>query len=220
MRKFSLVAILLLNTFAFGQVEFKGVMGIYFFSSPSMQNYVNQLNFVSLDNELGSFNTAVIFAGEVGVFLNRKYLAATEMGYQIFSQTITGDFGKYELTWSNLMPTFMIYNVILGEGYNFKFGGGGGIRFTSVDVTIPAQEGSTNYTSTGYGFVARVEGNTLLGGNAYANIGFDIRYDVNGEPENAKGEKLVNTSQNELVNFNALSFGVRLGITYIIGGND
>ncbi|MCH7771688.1 MAG: hypothetical protein IIA49_11850 [Bacteroidetes bacterium] len=92
----------------------------------------------------------------------------------------------------------------------------------SVDETRNTSVAKTNYSSVGFGTILRIEGNTLLGGNVYANIGADIRYDVNGEPENALGKKLVYRSQNEneIVNFNTLSIGVRLGITYIIGRND
>ena len=90
----------------------------------------------------------------------------------------------------------------------------------SVDETRNTSVAKTNYSSVGFGTILRIEGNTLLGGNIYANIGADIRYDVNGEPENAQGKNLVNIIQNENVNFNTLSIGVRRGITDIIGIND
>ena len=215
-KKFLLITFLLLSSSDFAQIEFKGTMGINFLSVPSMQDYVNQLNIIPTEDQLGGFNAAVIFAGEIGVFLNENYLASTEIGYQIFSVSSISEFGKYELAHYNLMTSFIIYNIISGNGYNFKFGGGGGIRFNSVDETLPAHVDSKNYTSAGYGFVVRLEGNTLLGGNVYANIGAEIRYDVNGEPEN-NGTPLYNNSTREKVNFNTLSFGVRLGITYIIG---
>jgi len=44
-----------------------------------------------------------------------------------------------------------------------------------------------------------------LSDNVYANIGGDIRYDLNGKP---------NLITNENVNLNTLSLGVRLGVTY------
>jgi hypothetical protein len=214
------IIILLSNTLTFAQFELKGTMGIYFTSIPSMQDYVNQQSFVSFDDQIGSFVSSVMFAGEAGIFISPGFETTLELAYLLYSYTNGSSAGQYDLTFSNLMPTVFAYYVIAGEGYNFKFGGGLGPRFVTVDESFPATGLTKTYNSVGYGVVGRLEGNTLLGSSVYANIGADIRYDVNGEPENAEGEKLVNTSQNEVVNFNALSFGVRLGITYIIGGNN
>ncbi|MCH6574791.1 MAG: hypothetical protein IH795_06245 [Bacteroidetes bacterium] len=155
-------------------------------------------------------------SGETGV---AGGTSALEVAYQLYSFSDVKPQGKDELSFGNLMPSLMGYYVLRGDGYNFKFGGGVGVRFVSVDETRNINTAKINYTSTGYGFVARVEGNTLLGSSIYANIGADIRYDVNGEPEN-NGTPLHNNLQNENVNFNAFSIGVRLGITYIIGGNN
>jgi len=66
----------------------------------------------------------------------------------------------------------------------------------------------------------RIEANTSLSENVFANIGFDLRYDVNGEPENDNGKTLYNTVMSENVNFNTFSGGVKLGISYLIGGSN
>jgi len=219
MKKHLFITIILLsNTLTFAQIDLKGTMGIYFASIPSMQDYINQ-NYAPSDDQLSSFVSSVMFAGEAGVFISPSFETTLELAYLLYSYTNGTSGGQYELTFSNLMPTVFAYYVIAGTGYNFKFGWGLGPRFVNVDESPPARF-STTYNSVGYGIVGRIEGNTLLGSSVYANIGADIRYDVNGEPENASGEKLVYTSQNENVNFNAFSVGVRLGITYIIGGNN
>jgi hypothetical protein len=217
MKKQLFIAIILFsNTLAFAQFEIKGTMGIYFMSIPSMQDYVNQ-NFAPSDDQLSSFVSSVMFAGEGGVFISPVFETTLELAYQLYSYTNGTLNGQYDLTFNNLAPTVFAYYVIAGAGYNFKFGGGLGARFVNVDESLPATGLTTTYNSVGYGFVGRIEGNTLLGGNVYANIGFDIRYDANGEPEN-NGTLLYNNLQDENVNFNAFSVGVRLGITYIIGG--
>ena len=151
--------------------------------------------------------------------MSKSFEITLEVAYQIYSFTDVKPQGKDELSFNNLMPSLMGYYVLSGDGYNFKFGGGAGVRFVSVEETRNISVAKTNYSSVGFGTILRIEGNTLLGGNVYANIGADMRYDVNGEPEN-NGEPLYNISQKENVNFNTLSIGVRLGITYIIGGND
>lgn len=220
MRKFLLVTLLFIsNTLTLAQTELKGVMGIYFLSVPSMQDYINQSGFASSNNQLESFVSSVVFAGEAGFFLSKSFEITLEAAYQVYSFTDVKPEGKDELNFNNLMPSLMGYYVLSGDGYYFKFGGGVGVRFVSVDETRNISVAKTNYSSVGFGTILRIEGNTLLGGNVYANIGADIRYDINGEPEN-NGEHLFNIIQNENVNFNTLSIGVKLGITYIIGGND
>ena len=201
-----------------GQGELKAVMGINFMSIPSMQDYLNQ-TFAPPNDQLGSFVSSVIFAGEGGLFLNENFEMTMEIAYQIYSYTTTGLGGQYNLSYNNLMPSILAYYVLGGNGYNLKFGGGMGIRFPSADESLPATGSTITYTSTGYGIMARAEGNTLLGGNIYTNIGAEIRFDANGEPEN-NGKTLYNNVQKENVNFNTFSLGIRLGITYIIGGNN
>jgi hypothetical protein len=41
----------------------------------------------------------------------------------------------------------------------------------------------------------------------------EARYDLNGEPDGDNGQ-LYNNIQKENVNFNSLSFGIRLGLMY------
>jgi hypothetical protein len=220
MKKHLFITIILLsNTLAFAQYELKGTMGIYFASIPSMQDYVNQSGLASSNNQLESFVSSVVFAGEGGLFLSKSFEMALEVAYQLYSFTDVKPEGKDELSFNNLMPSLLGYYVLNGDGYNFKFGGGAGVRFVSVDETRNISVAKINYSSLGFGIILRIEGNTLLGSSIYANIGADIRYDVNGEPEN-NGTPLHNNLQNENVNFNAFSVGVRLGITYIIGGNN
>ena len=216
MKKVLLAALLFLSsTLVFAQGELKGVMGIYFFSSPSMQNYINQAGFDNSDNQVGSFVSLIMFAGEGGLFLNPDFMITLEAAYQIYSYTNSGINGQYELSFNNIMPSLLAYYVLSGQGYNFKFGGGAGLRLVSVDESLPAS-GSSDFHSVGIGFIGRIEGNTLLGGNVYANVGLDLRYDLNGEPK-SNGTTLRNNVLDENVNFNALSIGLRLGITYIIG---
>ena len=212
------IVFIICSSFTFAQIELKGTMGIYFLSIPSMQDYINQ-SFAPPNDQLGSFVSSVMFAGEGGFFIAKNFEASGELAYQIYSYTTTGVGGKYDLVYNNIMPSLLGYYVISGDGFNFKFGGGAGVRFISVDQSLPATGNTTTYSSIGYGIIGRIEGNTLLGGSVYANIGAEIRYDINGEPENG-GTPLHNNVQNENVNFNTFALGVRLGITYIIGENN
>jgi hypothetical protein len=56
----------------------------------------------------------------------------------------------------------------------------------------------------------------LLGGNIYANIGTDIRYDRYGDlKKNGSDITLVNNATKEKVDLNSFSVDVRLGITFL-----
>ena len=214
-------AILFFTKILFAQTELKATMGVNFISVASMQDYINQSNYAPLDNQLGTFNAAVIFSVEGGYFLNSKFEMSVEIPYQIYSynSTIVGA-GQYNLSYDELLPSVMAYYVISGTGYNFKFGGGVGPRFVFVTEEKKWQGTSEDYSSIGFGGLLRVEANTSLADNIFANIGFDLRYDVNGEPENNNGKTLYNTGMSENVNFNTFSAGVKLGISYLIGGNN
>jgi len=199
----------ILNSFSTAQVELSASMCINFIKSPSLYDYINQ-NY-NQGEIIEGFNASVIFSGEAGYNLSKSYQPAIEIAYLINSYTtILSDGRQYEMAYGNLMFSILNYYVITGEGYNFKFGGGGGLRFLSADETISGI--TQTFSSTGYGFLLRAEGNTLLGGNIYAKIGAQASYDLNGEPEN-KGTHLTNANEN--VNFNSLSIGLSLGVSYI-----
>lgn len=188
-------------------------MGIDFINTPSLIDYINQSNFASDGSQLPTFNTAVNFSGEYGRLLSENFQLSFELAYLIYSYNASNINGRYDISYGLIMPSALAFYVLSGNGYNFKFGGGAGIRFLSVDETLPASIGSDNYTSTGFGAILRAEGNTLLSGNLYANIITDIRYDFNGEPKGNQGN-LHNNVLDENVNFNSLSVGIKLGVSY------
>lgn len=210
--------VLFMATFSNAQTEIKATMGINFMSVPSVQDYINQSNLT--ESNVGTFNSAVIFSGEVGYFLSRNFELSIEFPYQIYSHNSNLGLGQYELTYNSILPSLMAYYAIIGEGYNFKFGGGAGPRFVLVNESKKWLGSEVDYSSAGVGFILRAEGNTSLSEHLYANIGLDIRYDINGEPADDNGDSLKNNVLNESVNFNSFSVGVKLGISYMFGVTD
>ena len=221
MKKNILILLMLVFTkFSFAQIELKATMGVSLISISSAQDYINQ-NYAPYDDELNSFNTAVIFAGEVGYFINEKFEMSVDLPYQLFSyNTSIEGAGQYDLYFDSFMPSLMAYYVLSGVGYNFKFGGGVGPRFSTVTEEKKWQGTKEDYSSTGFGGLLRAEANTSLSQNLFANIGVDIRYDADGEPENDNGNSLVNNVEGETVNFNSFSIGIKLGVSYLIGGSN
>jgi hypothetical protein len=196
------------------QVEISASMGIDFINSPSFYDYINQNYTQSGGESLEDFNASILFSGEVGYLLGESYQPAVEVGYLINSYTASLQNGQYEMAYDNLIFSLLNYYVIKGEGYNFKFGGGVGLRFLLADESQPGTGIMKTFSSTGYGFILKAAGNTLLGGSLFARISVQARYDLNGEPEN-NGTPLVNNIAKENVNFNSISMGVSLGVSYI-----
>jgi len=195
------------------QYSMRASMGIDFANTPSLNDYINQ-NFPVIDNPVNDFNTAVNFSGEFGYSLTNTFQAGIELSYLLSSFTYSNELGKFELDYNIISPSLLGYYVLNGSGYNFKFGGGFGIRFVNVDLSFPGTTTIINFSNTGYGFILRTEGNTLLGGNFYANIGADLKYDINGSPKSG-GANLYNNSSRENVNLNSLAVAIRLGVAYI-----
>lgn len=214
MKKITVSLFVIFNSiFLFAQTpnEVRGSMGIDFVSIPSLKEYIDQLPY----EQLTDFNSAVNFSGSYGRMLSESFQLQAELSYLLYSFTSSGSdgSGQYDLTYGLVMPSVLGFYVLNGTGYNFKFGGGAGVRFLSVEESLPGTVNADKYSSTGYGFILRAEGNTAIAQNVYAHIAADVRYDVNGEPEN-NGDTLYNAVYKENVNFNSLSFGIRLGISY------
>jgi len=198
---------------AFAQYSLRAGMGISFVSSSSLTDYINE-NFASYNQQLGTFNSAINFSGEFDYSTSQSYQVGLDLAYLINSYTYSSIGGIYKMNYDILMPTLVNYYVISGEGYIFKFGGGIGPRFVNVNEQLPGTPSGTNYTSTGFGLLIRVDANTLLSKNLYANIGGDLKYDINGKPS-SNGKYLVNNNANYSdVNFNMFSAVLRIGLTY------
>jgi len=210
---YAVFILLTFSTTSYSQYDVRAGMGISFGTMPSLIDYLNQ-NFVPSNQQLGVFNSAIIFSGEGGYMIHSNYEVGIEVAYLINSYNFSYDLGNYRLSYNILMPTAVNYYVIKGPGYDFKFGGGIGPRFVSANQQLPGTTSGVNFTSVGFGILAKADGNTTIGGNFYANIGVDLRYDFNGEPKNGS-TYLYNSAYKKNVNFNSLSVELGLGISYI-----
>jgi len=214
-KTYACLLFLLLSNISFPQVSLRAGMGIDLLSIPSLKDYINDSHIAPPDNQLGSFTTAVIFSGEADIKEADNYEIGIELAYLYNSYNFPTSLGPYNLTYGILMPTLTNYYIIEGQGYNFKFGGGVGIRFTNANQSLYVTN-PTTYKSVGFGILLRASGNTALSSNVFANITGDIRYDINGTPKN-NGVALQNSVANiSNVNFNSFSLGLTLGITYIL----
>jgi hypothetical protein len=206
---FTVITVLLITTQIPAQNELRAGMGINFGSTPSLKDYINQL---AGYNEMGSFSSAVIFSAEYDRSISNTYDLGLEVAYLLSSETFNISTGQYDFSYHIIMPSITSYYVIRGEGYNFKFGGGVGIRLVSADESFPSSPSAINFTSTGIGFILRVAGNTRLSDQFYVNISGNLRYDLNGD---LNGWEENHSTYYNQVNLNTFSAGVSLGITYM-----
>ncbi|MFH0734880.1 MAG: hypothetical protein V1773_10405 [bacterium] len=211
MKKIIILFLMLSSILIKAQYEITAGMGLNFVNSPSFTDYVN-VNFALQSDRLSSMNSAVEFYGEFSYDLSPSFGLGLDYSNLIFSFNTISHVGTYDVNYLHYKPSLVVYYQIPGEGYKFKFGAGLGPRFVSLDEKLPYFSNSLNYSTTGIGFLLRAEGNTLLSGDMYANINFDLRYDLPGEPDGDK--KLTNRVLNETVNVNSVSFAIKLGISY------
>jgi hypothetical protein len=195
------------------QTEVRGSMGISFFSSPSLTNYINQ-NFASYDNRLKPINSAVVFELEGDRGINKNFMMGIELSYLINSYTYSVDIGQYNLSYNIFEPALLGYYVIPGIGYEFKFGGGFGFPLVFADEYLPGTGITTTYKSNGFSIILKSEGNTIISGNLYADINAGVKYGFNGKPSYNNNYIQNPGSNNEQVNFNALSFFMGLGVIF------
>ncbi len=214
MKKMFLLLIVFFTCHSFAQIELSGGMGITFNNTPSLADYINQ-NFAPDEDQYPDFSSSILFFIEGDYQVNETYDVGIEIGYSISSTNYNNLAGKYELSHAVIKPTIVNYYVMRGDGYNVKLGGGIGARISLIDETLPLTNTSYSYNAFGIGFILKADGNTSLGGNLFANIGLEARYDLNGEAKR-DGTAMYNPIQRENVNFNSLSFGIRLGLMYRI----
>lgn len=206
MKKKIFSMLLFFSSLTFAQIDISTGMGLNFFSAPDLRDYINS-NFVSSD-ELGSFNTSADFFGEIGYNIvqndqKRYYQIAVEYTFNIYSFNSNFVSGIYDLQVNQHKPSLIGYYVFAGEGYKLKLGGGIGLRMAQIDEKL---YGTTeNYSTNGFGFLAKAQGDTKLGSDFYALIAGEIRYDIPGEIETLNKGKF---------NLNAFGVVLKLGISY------
>ena len=185
----------------YSQFDVGAGMGLNFFSSPDLRDYINS-NF-SASDDISSFNTSADFFFEVDYNMGENYQIGIEYTYNIYSYNTSFLNGRYDLSLNQHKPSLVGYYVHAGKGYKFKIGGGLGIRFAEVDEELYGS--ISGYSATGFGILLKAQGDTRLGGNFYALISGEVRYDMPGE---------INTLSNATFNVNTFGVALKLGTVY------
>ena len=201
MKKYIIIISFSLNLIISAQYDLSAGMGLNFFSSPDLRDYINS-NFSS-NEEVASFNTSADFFGEIDYNFNESFQVGIEYTYNIYSYNSNFTSGRYEFKLNQHKPSAVAYYVNKGEGYKFKLGGGIGLRIAQVEEELYGL--TEDYSTTGFGFLLKAQGDTRLGGNFYALIAGEVRYDLPGEIE---------TLSNASFNVNSFSIALKLGTVY------
>lgn len=206
-----LVFITLVNMQA--QWEVSAGIGVNFTSMPQLREYLNKnyfLNENSLNEYLPAFETGI----EVGHQLNKNFQMACEIKYvhnKYFGSLV--EIGRF--SYDFYQPSLIGYYLLSGKNYLFKFGGGIGPRF--VFTTLPSGPRLVmkyiDYKGTGYGFLGKIEGQTLLVNNIFAHLDFDLRYNKYGSLSDSAGENLISNVTGKVLTLNAFSVGIKTGLT-------
>lgn len=201
--------VLIINTISFCQVDLSASMGLDFRYASSYRDYINTS--FAISNQLPLFNSAVSFNVEADYKISKNYAIGLEHNILIDSyNTQYGFAGLYEMSFEINRPTIIGYYIVPGNGYQFKFGAGIGLRFVNLSERIINE---IKYKAQGFGFILKAEGNTLLSQNFYALIGANFRIDKIGDVEN-NGKFILNRYTNNNLNMSSISFGIYLGVTY------
>lgn len=209
----ALVSILSLGTYQ-AQIDVSGGMGIEFTNASDVNDYLVVNRFVIAEERNTDFRTNVVFFVEACRFISEDLQLGLGYDFSVHSHNYSfPELGTYKLEYEMHKPSVMAYYVIPGKGYNFKLGGGAGIRYITVSETIPAQ-GSEDFSGMGFGFLLKALGNTTLGQNLYAQIGAALSFDFPGVPDNNGKAFSYNNEEQQEVNFNSFSASVRLGLSY------
>ncbi|GAB1444109.1 hypothetical protein MASR2M39_29550 [Ignavibacteriales bacterium] len=204
-----IIALLFTGT-GYSQWEARVSMGINVSNTPDLRDYINE-NFAFGGSQMPDFNSMIEFAGEAGFKVGQNLQIAVEGAYSFNSYTNVTLNGKYEMSYKFISPSVMLYRVVDGNGYSFKFGGGVGPRFVAINEIKPFVNTGTDYNSTGFGIVAKASGSTALSKSVFAYISADARYDAGGTPTNKNGVGLRHRGSD--LSVTSLSVGVKLGIS-------
>jgi hypothetical protein len=209
-KMFLIISLLFISNSLNAQWDFNASMGLDFRNGASYRDYVNS-TFALTGGKISSFKSAVQFLGEIDYHVSDKFHLGVELCTLLDSQNSpTGSGGIFEISYTHLKPSLLSYYVVAGNGYQFKFGVGAGLRMVTLTETIFTE---TEYTASGFGILLKAIGNTALSKNLYALIGIDLRYDIPGELSN-NGNKIINPYSKENMNLNSISASLNLGLTF------
>ncbi len=158
-----------------------------------------------------AFKAAAEFFGYASVPVDSSWLIKADYGYALASYSVARQYEAAEYTLSAHLPSIIVQYVLLDGGlYCLKVGLGGGYHWGALQVQYSNLD--REYTASGPGAVAELEGNTALGDNLFVYLGMLVRAEFMGSLQDANGQGPV-LHQDDL-SLRWMGVGARLGFSY------
>ncbi len=192
------------------RVGIGGGLGVAAINAADVVNVVNSTP--GALEEAPTFKMAAEFFGFVSVPVETSWVIKLDYGYALASYNVEVQYEAAEYTLSAHLPSLIVQYVIHDAGlYSLKAGLGGGYHWGTLHVQYSTI--NREYTASGGGIVADLEGTTALGENLYVYLGVQVRWELMGSLLDANGNSPgVSVEDPSLHWFGA---GARLGFSYL-----
>lgn len=184
--------------------------------------WMNRSELVSLVNATAgalegapSFKTGAEFFGFAAIPLSREWGLKGEYAYQIASYNIEASGGTAEYGLTMHVPSVLLQRVLLlEEAYNLSAGLGGGPRFGSLTGRYLNLDNT--YQAAGYGLVAELEANTILGTDLFVHLGGQLRWESTGDLKDPSGIPPVTAGGKTSASLGGFGAAFRIGLTWYV----
>lgn len=189
-------------------------MGVNIVRASGVVEYINSTALFS--QRVDDWGTAVNFFGGIEIPINGEWNVRLEHSYLFKSYSFIGtNGGTYDLFYSVNAPSILFQHVMSGKGYFVKFGAGGGPHFGSVKQDVSLYGTSSTYSSSGFGLLCELSGQTAFDEHLYGYIGGVITGEFLGTI--GTGKSTVSSDPSEVpgtVRLNSFYAGLQFGIAY------
>lgn len=201
------------NIFGQKNLNISAGMGLNYYLMENLNDYLSY-NW-GFNNRKDDFNGAVDFFGSIGFDLSQNYSIDLDLSYSINSFNKAIGAGTYEFAYSLLMPALVIIHHLMQNGYRISIGAGGGYYFANVSERIPSSFSLGDFSSGGFGLIAKVDGISAISTSLFILINLNARYTSLSDVSNDAQSLVINKTNKENLNLSFTSFGLRLGMRYV-----
>lgn len=204
--------IIYLSLFSFlpAQISFVAKAGLDLRHNKSLNDFKNYYH-AKYGKETKTFDLTLQYGGEILIPVGSEYMLGIDFqSVNSFYSVKEFSYSNYELNYTLLSPSLILYYSLYEKGFSLKAGAGLGYRRLIVEEQNLFEY---NYYSDGMGIVLRLMASSPIDKHFDVYLSGEIKADFVGVPDN-NGKKLRNNIKNEDVNFNSFSGAFNLGIIY------
>ena len=188
-----------------------GGMGVHIVSAPEIVNYINSTT--TFSQRVDDFGTAVDFFGGAEFPVDKEWGIKIEHSYLFKSYSFPGNLGgTYDFYYSVQAPSVLVQKVVIGPGYFFKIGAGGGYHFGYVSQKVSTFGITTEYSCSGLGLNAETVGQTAFDDNFFGYIGASLGWEFLDDLKDKNGAYLSAPGSSVKVSLRYFHAGIRFGI--------